>query len=155
MGPGVLRRIVLLAALAGAALFIGLNASASSAKPLPRGCNLEYRGQLISAFVNQRKTFRFEMYNAVPPGHRIDSVRFAWGDGKSSRGTARTRKKAMFKGCYTTIFTGTHTFKHVDCANGLCSRTYKVRLTYRDRSTKARATNTLLRVIAVKRTKQK
>jgi hypothetical protein len=151
----MIRRCATAAAAALVVVAVCASPPATSAtKPLPEGCNLQYGGQLISAFVNRATTFHFEMYNAVPPGHKIRSPRVSWGDGKSSAVSAKTRTKPMFKGCYVTIFTGRHTYHHVDCVGSVCSKNYKVRLRYRDARTNASHTNAKLHVLVVRRNKK-
>jgi hypothetical protein len=149
---GVPRRI--LACVVGGAAVAGMSATASAIKPTPQpqptACGYGNEGQSLTALVGRAQTFRFEVPGAVPAGHGIRAVRVTWGDGTRSSGRAVTRSKPQSKGCYITIFSARHTYKHVTCKAGLCSSTYRITLRYRDAKTKAIRTNGKLRAIVLK-----
>jgi hypothetical protein len=114
-----MRAAATVAAAGIALLVLELAASPGIARPPPPGCNLGVEKQSLSARVGRAQTFRFDGYNAVPPGHTATGVRIAWGDRSTTAGKASTRSRATKKGCFDTVFSGRHAYKHVTCRGGV------------------------------------
>jgi hypothetical protein len=132
-------------ALAIAALAIG--AAPGVAHPLPPGCNIGYGGQSDTAFVGKAQSFAFTGYNAVPPGHHATDVQISWGDGTTTRGTAKTATKPFSTGCYTTTFSARHVYTRATCRPpAACGAARRVTVRYRDAKTGARHSLTMLQV---------
>jgi hypothetical protein len=124
--------------------------TATLAKPLPAGCNLDITSQTIGAVVDHDDAFQFNGYNAVRPGDPITGTSISWGDGTTSRGAAATRVKPFAPGCLQTVFTGHHKYTRVTCAKGICATKYDVTIRYEDARTRARHTLTKLRVVIIR-----
>jgi hypothetical protein len=149
MTPSPVKCLALACIVAGVA---GVSTTQSlAAKPAPApACGYGYEGQAITTLVGRPMTFRFDVPGAVPAGHGIRAVRLTWGDGTQSAGRAATRSKPQSKGCYLTVFSARHTYKHVSCKAGVCSSTYHITLRYRDAKTKANHTNGKLQAIVLR-----
>lgn len=113
---------------------------------LPPGCNLDIEGQTIGALVGHDDTFRFNGYNAVPPGDPVGDVLISWGDGTTGAGGAKTLARPFAAGCFETVFTGHHAYTRVTCKNGVCSTNYKVTVRYENERNHTRHTLTKLNV---------